>query len=466
MKKKTAAILSFALALLMLCGMAVPAARAATTTDGWLSDLDGNLLTDGNGYYVLTITPAMITGSTVNLDFNRYARLFLNSFQNESNADASFKMKIVNSTGKKLTYVDYAFTTENMLPRTNNLFAEQTGVLTDSQRFGRAFGSAYTAMLPTITSPYIRTDLCLDVKCFDQKNINMMISPLRCVNDALKAFYGAKESTDITLPQMMNRDENLIQAGYTGYADYLRKYYNVASLYDLPLETAYNVLGTTRDAQTGVTCWKDNTIAGKPVPASAVNLLTNSFKIWGILYTNADAASKAVYPYLPHYHMMETDSEVIQFAYDFLYAQGLRFSFDQATKPFDTTDSEKGRGGDFAIKAYFNKTPGATAHVNAVFGGKPLEKDATIVLDHVTAGLYVPNAWNQYRMYDYGFRLVYTVGDASGEEDEKTTTTPTTTPGKLPDTSDSMPVYLVALIAGFLLAALAVQIILYKRKKK
>ena len=462
MKKKTAAILSFALALLMLCGMAVPSARAATTTDGWLSDLDGNLLTDGAGYYVLTITPAMITGNTVNLDFNRYTRLFLDSFQNESNADATFKMKIVNNSGKRLTYSDYAFTTENMLPRTNNLFAVQTGVLTDSQRFGRAFGSAYTAMLPTITSPYYRTDLCLDVKGFDGKNINLMIAPLRCVNDALIDFYGVPETFDITLPQMMNRDANLAAAGYSSYADYLRKFYNVTSLTDLPPETAYNVLGTTRNAQTGITNWSSNSTTGKPIPASELNELTNEFKIWGITFLNPDESTKNTYPYRPNYHMMETDSEVIQFAYDFLYTQGLRFSFDQATKPFDTTDSEKGRGGNFAVKAYVNKTPDATAHVNAVFGGSVLEQGQSFTLDHVTAGLYVPNAWNQYRMVDYGFRLVYTVAEESGEDDEKTTTTP----GKLPDTSDSTPVYLVALVVVFLFAALAVQLILYKRKKK
>lgn len=30
-------------------------------------------------------------------------------------------------------------------------------------------------------------------------------------------------------------------------------------------------------------------------------------------------------------------------------------------------------------------------------------------MDHVSAGLYVPNAWNQYRLYDFGFSLNYSV---------------------------------------------------------
>ena len=480
MKRTTAAIMSVLIALLVICSSAImPAmtvAAAPVTTGGWLSDLDGNLVTDAGGYYVIYIMPEMVVNNRVTLNLNRYAALFLKSFKNVSNADASYKLRIVNNSGKKLNYLDYSFTTENILPRTNNLFTAANGMLKDFPDLGRTFGSAYTAMHPTITTPNTFTDLCLDVKCFDQKNINMMISPLRCVNDALKAFYNADKSTDITLPQMMNRDQNLIQAGYTGYADYLRKYYNVASLYDLPLETAYNVLGTTRGAQTGITCWADNTIAGKPVPASGVSLLTNDFKIWGILYTNADAADRSAYPYMPHYHMMETDSEVIQFAYDFLYAQGLRFSFDQSTKPFDMTDSEQGRGGDFAIKAYVNKTPGANAHVNSVFGGLVLQQGESIALDHVTAGLYVPNAWNQYRLYDYGFSILFTTeeppvtttqpGDTTASTNQSGDTTDITKPGKLPDTADRMPVFLISLVAVFLLTALAVQLILYKRKKK
>lgn len=83
MKKTAGAVISGMLAVILLLGTAVMPARAAPITyDGWLADLDGNLLTDSAGYYVLTISPDMVTGDTVRLNFNRYARLFLNSFQN------------------------------------------------------------------------------------------------------------------------------------------------------------------------------------------------------------------------------------------------------------------------------------------------------------------------------------------------------------------------------------------------
>jgi len=476
MKKRAFALLSALLAVMLVFGSAVLPASAepvtvapTTTTGGWLTDLDGNLVTDADGYYVIYIMPGMVVGNTVNLNLNRFAALFLKSFKNESDADASFKLRIVNNSGKELRYVDYAFTTENLLPRTSNVFRPAVGALTDVPALGRTFGSAYMAMLPTITEPDTYTDRCLDVRCFDGKNINMMIAPLRCVNDALLDFYNAGETYDITLPQLMNRDDNLRALGYTSYADYLRQYYGVSSLYDLTPETAYNVLGTTRNAQTGITCWKDNSIAGKPIPASELGLLTEEFKIWGLLNTNADETDKAQYPYIPKYYMLETDPEVIEFAYDFLYSQGLRFTFDSVSQPFDLTDSEAGRGGDFAIKAYMNKTAGANARVNAVFGGEVLDQGQYITLDHVMGGYYAPNAWNQYRMVDYGFSLLFSVCDipeTTTQPGETTTQKPTVPHDDLPDTGDNMPIFLVSLAAVALAVLLAVQVILYYSRKK
>lgn len=472
MKRHLLISLSALLAVMLVFGSAVMPARAepataaqTTTTGGWLTDLDGNLVTDRDGYYVVYIMPNMVTANTVSLNLNPFAALFLKSFKNVSDSDATYKLRIVNNSGKILRYVDYAFTTENLLPRTAKVFRPLSGSLTDVPALDRTFGSAFTAMLPTITEPDTYTDRCLDVKCFDGKNINMMIAPLRCVNDALLDFYGAAETYEITLPQLMNRDQNLRAAGYTGYADYLRQYYGVSSLYDLTAETAYNVLGTTRNAQTGITCWRDNTAAGKPIPAAEVNLLTEEFKIWGLMETGSSAA----YPYGPKYFMLETDPEVIEFAYDFLYSQGLRFTFDSVRQPFDLTDSETGRGGDFAIKAYMNKTPGANAHVNAVFGGEVLDQGQYIALDHVTGGYYAPNAWNQYRMVDYGFSLLFSACDipvTTTQPGETTTQKPTEPHGELPDTGDNMPIFLVSLAAVGLAVLLAVQVILYYSRKK
>jgi hypothetical protein len=196
-----------------------------TTYKGWLTDMWGNLVTDSQGYYVVTISPEMVKDNKVTVDFNRYAALFLADFYNESSAVATHKLKIVNASGYEISYLDYQFTTENVLPRTNNIFRATTGTLTPA--LNRAYGTAYTEMMTTITSPTFRTSLCVDVKGFDGKNINLMMVNLRPINDAIMAFYGIKHSYDVTLPQMMNLDDNLRRAGYTSYANYLKRHYGV-----------------------------------------------------------------------------------------------------------------------------------------------------------------------------------------------------------------------------------------------
>lgn len=412
MKMKRMAYVLLLFLLLAAAAAAAPhlsgraeAAGPVTTTDGWLTDLDGNLITDEEGYYVLTLSSDMISGGRLSAGFNPYAALFLEDFKNVSGTRTTKKLKVINNSGGKISYEDYEFTTENVLPRTENIFNVSTGSI--SNALNRGFGSAYTAMVPTITSPDYRTDLCLDVEGFDGKNINIMIANLRAINQPVLDFYGLDYAYELTLPQMMHLDANLTAAGYLGYADYLKKYYGVASLYDLPLTTAYHVLGTSAGAQTGVTNWMDNTPEGKAIPASELGQLTNEFKIWGILGQNLDPADQSVYPYCPSYFMMETDPEVIRFAFDYLYANGLRFSFDQNLQPFDTTDSEYGMGGVFGIKAYLDKDPAASANVADIFEGMVLDDGEYFVLDNVTAGLYVPNAWNQFRLYDFGFKLIF-----------------------------------------------------------
>ncbi len=421
---------------LLVFGWSVPGFGAPvtpTTTGGFLSDFDGNLLMDSDGYYVLNLRPDMIQSGEVSISLNQFAALFLDDFKNVSSNLSVKKLRIVNETGKELIYKDYSFTTENTLPRTDHIFAAANGSF--SNFMNRAYGSAYTAMMSTITHPKYRTDLCLDIKGFDGKNMNLMTVPLRTVNDAVKAFYKVKDNFDVTLPQMMHLDENLRQAGYASYADYLKAYYGVADLMSLTPEQTYNVLGTTNGAQSGITNWKDNTIGGKPIPAGELDQLTNEFKIWGIMDLNMDAADQAAYPYVPNFFMMETDPQVLKFAYEYVYRDGLRFTFDSVRYPFDRTDSELGRGGSYGIRSYLDKAPASNAMVASLFGASKFSDGSQLKFDHVTAGLYVPNAWNQHRLYDYGFKLVFTVRGTEPQTTKPQTKPEVTKPVTKPETS-------------------------------
>ena len=59
-------------ALMVLSSIGTASAQASTvvttTTGGWLTDLDGNLLRDGEGYYVLTISSNKLAGDEVQVD--------------------------------------------------------------------------------------------------------------------------------------------------------------------------------------------------------------------------------------------------------------------------------------------------------------------------------------------------------------------------------------------------------------
>lgn len=397
--------------LFMLSSLALSQSMV-TTTDGWLTDFDGNLVQDDQGYYVYEIQPDDVNNGYVVVDLNKFIEIFLYDFYNESDALVRHKLKIVNDSGKTLTYFDYDFTTENILPRTDSIFTGSPGGFTNA--LNRAFGSAYTAMLPAITSSDYKNVLCVDVKGFDDKNINLMMLNLRCVNDAIIDFYNVDHSFDINLQQMMGFDNDLKNAGYNSYADYLKQYYNVNNFSELYLEQVYNILGTTNGAQSAITNWDNNAWYGKPIPVNELNKLTDDFRIWGFLTLNKDITDRDEYPYVPNYFILETDPEVIQLAYDYLYSNGLRFSFDFYRQSFDTTDREYAEGGDFSVKSYFLKTSQANENVQAIFDGLELEDEESFVLDEVAAGLYVPNAWNQFRLYDFGVSIVFKAEDGGG----------------------------------------------------
>ena len=66
---------------------------------------------------------------------------------------------------------------------------------------------------------------------------------------------------------------------------------------------------------------------------------------------------------------------------------------------------EDGVGG---IKDYLDKTEGANANVLAAMNnGEKVADGESITLDRVRGYIEVPNAWNQFRYYDFGFKLTF-----------------------------------------------------------
>ena len=381
-----------------------------TTTEGWQTDFNGNLVPDQEGYYVLTITKDMIENDQVTLNLNPFASLFLSEFRNVSSARSEKKLKIINESEAAIQFMDYEFTTENELPRTTNYFSPGSGSFV--MGLGRVLGSAYQEMASTITSKIYRTDRTINVLGFDGKPINLMLLNLRTLNHAVADFYRRENPYDLNLQEMMAFDQDLKRAGYDSYGSYLKSYYGVNSLMDLDLKTTYHILGTGNGAQSAINQWEDATPTGRALPKEALAQLTPDFKIWGLMGLNIDPSDQEEYPYGSSYFMLETDKEVIQFAYEYLYTNGLRFTFDDQKHPYDKTDEYYGVGGAFGIKAYIDKNKETTDYIIDSLGKEVLLQGETLKLDHVSAGLYVPNAWNQHRMYDFGISLTYKVKDS------------------------------------------------------
>lgn len=159
-------------------------------------------------------------------------------------------------------------------------------------------------------------------------------------------------------------------------------------------------------------------------------------------------------------------ARVLKMAYEYLYSRCIRFSLDATDRPvsesFDNkTDPVANVGG---IKEYMDKTDAASANVyKAMKGDEKIANGDTLALDNVKGYIEVPNAWNQFRFYDFGFSVTFKADDPAPAASVVFTNTykkaadvptPATSkpekPGKsgLPKTGDASLAVLLAIIAA------------------
>lgn len=132
----------------------------------------------------------------------------------------------------------------------------------------------------------------------------------------------------------------------------------------------------------------------------------NYFKTWGF----GKVSTENDYAYEPDFYIMENDPEVLKMAYDYLYSRCIRFSLDSNDRTVSTAidNSATSNDGVGGIKDYMDKTDAATANVRkAMNDGAAIADGESITLDNVKGYIEVPNAWNQFRAYDFGFKLMF-----------------------------------------------------------
>ncbi len=443
---------------------------AAETTGGWAKK-NGDLVKDEDGYFAYTLTSDQISADgTITVDCDplaEYMEAQMRDYQNY--APRSFKVKFVNETGAPIRYQDYEFDTVNWIPvgqtytPSGSPSMKNTNEGASSTSAGYGWGDVWQRMYSFLTS---QTDTAgaLDTKGFDDNNVRIALAPLRCINPAVVSYFSSNpgkgtltgnSSTNsaqtITLRQM-NALPELIKQAFTfknwkgtdvnlpadsnrTYADFICAFYGVNSLDELTVAQKYNVLGTgyigspamPYDGQSHITTYYSNlagTMSNWCIPYAALNDGTlDYFKTWGFSDTRVEAGKKlisggqefskedaTIYAYQPDYYLLESDPDILSMAYEYLYERCIRFSLDSDDRPVSTVidnsaTSDVGVGG---IKDYMDRTDAATANVlKAMNNGAEIADGDSLTLDRIKGYIEVPNAWNQFRYYDFGFKLIF-----------------------------------------------------------
>lgn len=296
----------------------------------------------------------------------------------------------------------------------------------------------------------------LNATGFDGQPVRMVSAPLRCSNPAIISFLHEKtgksypSAAAVSLLDMENLAKTYLAEGGTfeGYdgssvtlsgkatnthADLLRAYYKTDDLKQLTPEQKYNVFGTGKngstssnavDGQSQYTNYNGDIYGEADLWCLTVIDMMNSeklneFKTWGFsmdFIEDGDVLKKGgtpldpdVYAYQGDYYLLESDPELISLGYEYLYDRGIRFTFDNNLHPISTrSDGTKLIGDIGGLKSYYDKETIATENVEKTFkAGTNIQPNETIVLDKLTASMNVPNSWNLFRTFDFGFNVTF-----------------------------------------------------------
>lgn len=456
----------------------VTAEAEAANAGGWYTedgqvakDADGYLT------YTITEDQIAADG-TIEVDCNPLAEYMEACMQARLNfASVGFKVRFVNESGEAIKYKDYSFDTVNWIPTgakytpSSNPSMLNTNDGADKYSAGYGWGEAWQRVYPMLSGSRIAGDV-LDAEGFDGNGVRMIMAPLRCINPAIISFFKSNPGNDagligsasvnsascITLLQM-NAFPELIKNSFTfnaydgssvtlnadpnrTYSDFLCAFYKVSSLDDLTATQKYNVLGTgnkgcslgsSYSGQSGITTYYYNMrgdLTNWCIPYSKLDDGTlDYFKTWGFssgrisedktLQSGGDvfdADKAAIYAYQPSYYLLESDPDVLAMGYEYLYDRCIRLTFDNTTRPISTGSDEHSASADVSgLKSYLDKSDAANANVLAAMnGGASISDGETLTLDNMEGFIEVPNAWDQLRYYDFGFKLEFEAVGYSG----------------------------------------------------
>lgn len=432
MRLKRKILLSMVL-LLCLGFFSFATNTSANTTGGWLLDENNLITTDEDGYFVYTLSEEDIDeNGEIIIDGNLLADYMADMMSIRMNQVINVPVKIVNNTGYKITYKDYEFDTVNRIEASTPFTPDMSSATLENSS-GYGWGQAWDDPFQALVDNKIY-DKTLDATGFDGLPIRSMVAPVRCINPAVISLYGKSSASTITLIEMNNLEEKIKEQntfknskGETitleadssrTYAQFLKSYYGVSSFDELSATEKTNILGYGKSGSVGgaagqsrISNYKGNNASSDDnyIPASA---LTDGsleyFQTWGMatVFKGNSQFASVDYPYAPTYFILESDPEVLEMGYEYLYDRCLRITFDNVQYPMSRSGAESYESSAIGMKKYIDKTDTSNAAIEQAFMKDIwIEDGESITIDTLDVGMDLPNAWHGFRYIDFGFSI-------------------------------------------------------------
>lgn len=372
-----------------------------------------------NNTVVYTITSQ--SGNQVTIDCADAANTLMAGLT-QPGQSAQVGICIENKSGRTYSFSDYAFTTENRIDR----------------------DVAVEPPSPALrTQPPWQAGAVTGQAGFDGKRIPGSMAVLRSVTGPLKAVYGVRDSSDITLRQVAGLEGRLEELGYSSYAEYLLDYYRTRctdrshtcrqaqSLSELHPSHQCEILGSASGGYTG------QSEIRQPRSISAAELegdsAYGSFLSWG--WGGGLTGSAGEKQLRQDYELIETDPELITLGYRYLYAYGLYFSFDGSGIRLPNTPQQLSLDG-LSLWNYLFRLEPVEEQINGL-KAIVLKPGESVVLPNVTLAAQLPNSYD-LRGIDFSFSLIFTADETVVPSDPTDPPDPTDSPDPTdpPDTID------------------------------
>lgn len=334
-------------------------------------------------------------------------------------------LTIKNESGREIKFNDYDFSTIGY-QKVGETYTEKTDMSIE-YNYGNGWGELLQTYFPflneeTFSITNFESGICptVDTIGFDGNKIRMGFIPMRTQSKAMIALFGG-DAKKLTVTNIQNIDdlvkEEINTTDYYGktlslpadstrtYGQFVKAYYGVSDFSELTNKQLTEYF----DAEDQIEGY-DSVYVGfgkgyKYLKFDDINSSVNDyFKKWGYAsrsYYNGQFCYGA-------YFVRESDPELQQLAYEYVYNDVIRFTFDSTKNPVSNNINTDPDGGNVALMNYINKTSSATEMVKEAFDADTaIPNGGSINLANIQVGLISLDAFDQNNMFDFGFSLQY-----------------------------------------------------------